>query len=88
MKIVNADGEDYPNGFAPDVTLEDRFEVLTPLGDINEPLLSSSLAAIGVLSARQDGRKWTPLDQTPLYNSMDRKVWRNKILAEEIDIRP
>ncbi|WP_421875435.1 S41 family peptidase [Marinoscillum sp.] len=81
VKLVNNNGEDYPNGFNPNLVIEDRFLVLRPLGDINEPLLSGALAAIGVLPARVD----IPRSDltTPVYSSLDEKEYNGKFLLEK-----
>lgn len=84
VKLVNNAGQDYPNGFYPDLVLEDNYLILRPLGDIEEPLLSGALAAIGVLTARVDIPKGEPIRQ--VYSSLDKKPWSGKFLLEENQI--
>ncbi|WP_258101505.1 S41 family peptidase [Marinoscillum pacificum] len=84
VKLVNNDGEDYPNGHYPDLVIEDNFLVLRPLGDVNEPLFGSALAAIGILPARVDFPQAEPIRQ--VYSSLDKKPWTGKFLLEENQI--
>ena len=81
MKLINNAGQDYPNGFYPDLVLEDNYLVLRQLGDIEEPLLSGALAAIGVLTARVDIPKGEPIKQ--VFSSLDKKAWAGKFLLEQ-----
>ncbi|MEQ8241556.1 MAG: S41 family peptidase [Cyclobacteriaceae bacterium] len=82
VKFVNSNDQDYPNGFIPNVTREDRDLILKPLGDVEEPLLSIALAAIGVAPARLDLS--TPQQpMSPIYSSLDKKVYQGKLLLEE-----
>lgn len=81
VKLVNNAGQDYPNGFYPDLVLEDNYLVLRQLGDIEEPLLSGALAAIGVLTARVDIPKGEPIKQ--VFSSLDKKAWAGKFLLEQ-----
>lgn len=49
IKVVNRDGRDYPDGFAPDHEINELSyleEGLLPLGDPDEPLLGQALALI------------------------------------------
>lgn len=80
VKLVNSAGEDYPNGFSPDVPLPDNFLVLEPLGAVDEPLFNAALGAIGVQPARVDFSRYR-LSQ-PLRNSLDTKV-RSGVLVME-----
>jgi len=82
VKFVNSNDQDYPTGFIPNVTREDRDLILKPLGDVEETLLSIALAAIGVAPARLDLN--TPQKpMSPIYSSLDRKVYQGKLLLEE-----
>ena len=88
VKLVNNDGEDYPDGFAPNVELKDNFLILKALGDIEEPLLSTALGAIGVLTARVDDS--FEMMRQPILNSATQKAWNERIILskpvlEEID---
>lgn len=80
VKLVNSAGQDYPDGFLPNVLIEDRFLVLEPLGDVNEPLLGAALAAIGVQPARFSSPK--SLDRPALYQSLDEKAWYGMMVME------
>ena len=81
VKLVNNDGEDYPEGFRPDVLIEDKFLILRPLGDTDEPLLSAALGAIGVLTARTSIQQSDPIKQ--IYSSRDKKAYSGKFLLEK-----
>jgi C-terminal processing protease CtpA/Prc len=87
VKLVNRDNQDYPSGFAPDVALPDDFQVLQPLGDENEPLLGAALAAIGVVPVRTDQLR-KPMYRKPIFESIDRKKWNQKILLSATDLKP
>lgn len=79
VKLINSKGEDYPEGFTPDVPLADNFTVLEPLGNVEEPLLNAALAAIGVQHSRLAG--WST-EREPFFNSLDLKVRSNKVLLD------
>lgn len=81
VKLVNKNNEDYPEGFIPDVILEDRSLVLKPLGDIEEPLLANSLAAIGVQASRVDFSPGPQLKQ--IHSSLDDKIRSGKFILEQ-----
>lgn len=85
VKFVNSQGDDYPSGFSPNVMIEDNFEVLTPLGDINEPLLSGALGHIGVLAARNDQPGSD--GQRPIFQSIDTKPTSGRLIVEPISIK-
>ncbi|MEQ8473392.1 MAG: S41 family peptidase [Marinoscillum sp.] len=81
VKLVNNNDEDYPNGFNPDVVLEDRSLILKPLGDIEEPLLANSLAAIGIQASRVD---LSPGPQMRLiHSSLDDKIINGRFILEQ-----
>ncbi|MEQ9306839.1 MAG: peptidase, partial [Marinoscillum sp.] len=65
----------------PDVILEDRSLVLKPLGDIEEPLLANSLAAIGVQASRVDLSPGPQLKQ--IHSSLDDKIRSGKFILEQ-----
>lgn len=48
LKLVNSNGQDYPNGFEPDYEVNEvnYLENLPPLGDKDEPLLAKAIALI------------------------------------------
>ncbi len=48
LKIVNKDGMDYPNGFLPDIEINERdyLETLPPLGDESDPVVARALEEI------------------------------------------
>lgn len=83
VKLVNADGEDYPLGLSPNVPIEERFSILKPLGNTNEPLLSNALAAIGVQTSRLALPRADHSIQ-PLGSSTDEKPWTGKLLLERL----
>ncbi|WP_258105430.1 S41 family peptidase [Marinoscillum sp. MHG1-6] len=68
VKIVNDLEEDYPNGFTPEVPIEDRFKVLYPLGSMDEPLLQAAIDNIFGVSARQ--AKFEMSTDQPLRSSI------------------
>lgn len=85
VKIVNADDQDYSQGFYPDLLIEDRFLVLTPLGDTNEPLLNGTLSAIGVQNARLIP-EWEYLDRNSIYESIDEKKRSGKFIMKKLEL--
>ncbi len=87
VKLVNGDNQDYPDGFIPNVDLPDDFQVLQPLGDESEPLLSAALAAIGVVPMRTDQLR-TPIYRKPILESIDRKKWNQKMLLDISALKP
>lgn len=88
VKLVNAAGEDYPDGFAPNIELEEDFLVLEPLGSINEPLLNVTLT---MASGSQPARKapyeleafQKELERTEIFSSREAKAYSGKFLLEE-----
>jgi C-terminal processing protease CtpA/Prc len=47
LKVANSAGEsDYVNGLAPQITIDENVRNLSTLGDLNEPLLKTTLSAI------------------------------------------
>ena len=81
VKMVNKANQDYPDGFIPDVQLLDNELILTPLGDINEPLFSAALSAVGVggvarreVSTQKSGQS--------VYFSIDSKAWRQRAVID------
>ncbi|RED99849.1 S41 family peptidase [Marinoscillum furvescens] len=84
VKLVNADGEDYPFGLTPNVPLEERFAVLRPLGDTEEPLLANALAAIGVQSSRISVPPHAA-ELSTVGSSLDKKPWAGKLLLERFE---
>lgn len=81
VKLVNSANQDYPSGFAPDVPLEDNGLILVPLGDIDEPLFSAALSAVGVggVARKEFGPQ---LDREAVYFSMDKKAWNQQMVLE------
>ena len=85
VKVLNAAGQDYPQGFYPDVPLIDNFLILRPLGDIEEPLLNAALSAIGVQNARLIPQSEQSVSKT-LFESMDQKRGNGLLIMESPDI--
>lgn len=88
VKLVNSAGEDYPNGFTPDVEKVEDFLVLQPLGSIDEPLLSIALAlASGGQPARVDlaeyGSHYQELGRKEIFSSVDHKAYSGKFLLNK-----
>ena len=82
VKLVNNANQDYPNGFTPDVPLADNALILEPLGDINEPLLSATLSAIGIGGVARN--QSTPQhSREALYYSTDRKAWNQQTILKD-----
>jgi C-terminal processing protease CtpA/Prc len=84
VKLINSDDEDYPNGFSPNLNIEDNKLVLEPLGKIDEPLLNGALNSIGVVTTRRFTERKS-FDTPSILNSRDRKVFGGKAI---IDIPP
>lgn len=80
VKLVNANGEDYPEGFIPEVAIKENFLKLKPIGDTEEVLLNAALASIGV----QPARVTLPVLQqsTPIFNSIDQQARKGKTLMD------
>ena len=82
VKLVNNANQDYPNGFVPDVPLEDNALILEPLGDINEPLLGAALSAVGIGGVVR--KQSTPQhSREALFYSTDRKAWNQQTILKD-----
>lgn len=82
VKLVNKDGEDYPNGFSPDFEQQDNFLVLEPLGSIDEPLLNIALAVASGGEPARLGQRAT-YSQRPVLHSIDAKVRSNRFILKQ-----
>ena len=85
VKVLNAAGQDYPEGFYPDLPLIDNFLILKPLGDIDEPLLNAALSAIGVQNARLIPQSEQSASK-PLFESLDQKRGNRQLIMENPNI--
>lgn len=83
VKLVNADDEDYPDGFYPDVPMNDNRLIIYPLGDTEEPLLAASLADIGVETSRLSANMKVGSGKKVLLNSLDKKIRSGKLIMEK-----
>lgn len=87
LKIVNTNGDTYPNGFIPDIPLNeiDFLDNLPPIGDLNDPLLARALEEIAgpPLAKLQVDR--TPFPGVMFKDSRDlRKFGKEMYLTPEM----
>jgi C-terminal processing protease CtpA/Prc len=87
VKLANSkEFSDYGNGFRPDVEGNEYAEYpLLPLGDTNESLLRTTLAAMGVVQVSASLRA----DKTfvPIYSSIDRTPARKNVYIQSEVLR-
>jgi len=73
VKFANAKGDsDFGNGFKPDAEISEYDYLLEPLGDINEPVLLTAFAQMGVANAPASLRANKENRFISVYSSIDR----------------
>jgi len=87
LKVVNRNGQDYPNGFIPDYEVNelDYLDNLPPLGDKEDPLLSKALELIsGQPMAKTTAKLWILTVGKMLKDSRDLKPYAKGLYINSI----
>jgi carboxyl-terminal processing protease len=83
LKVVNKAGfGDYQTGLVPDYELLEDLENLAPLGDINEPLLSTAIGQItanGRMMKRSPEKMFNPFKDVKSINGLQDEMYLEEI---------